>query len=207
MRPALRKLFLATHVALAVGWLGAVVTFLMLSLVAFMSHGPADVRSSYIAMNLVGLYVIIPLAVATLTTGLIEAFTTPWGLLRHYWVIAKLILVVMATTLLLLHQYSAVAVAAQRAVAAAGDAVPDIGALGKQLVLDASLASMALLAAVALAVYKPRGLTPYGRERLQAQGGATGPLGSRVGLTVLLALLAAILLVGALAHLTGLHRG
>src|SRR5260370_11770368 len=144
MTPVLRKLALTAHVTLSVSWLGAVATFLVLSIVGLLSQDAETVRGAYLAMDLIGLSVIVPLSFASLATGLIEALSSQWGLLRHYWIIAKFILTVLATTLLLLHQYSAVAVAAKRVLRAAARTFPSVRRLGVQLVGDASLAILAL---------------------------------------------------------------
>jgi hypothetical protein len=37
-------------------------------------------------MGLTAWLVIMPLSVATLVSGLVQALGTTWGLLRHYWV-------------------------------------------------------------------------------------------------------------------------
>jgi hypothetical protein len=42
------------------------------------------VRAAYLAMELIARFVIIPLAFASLLTGLIQSLGTPWGLFRHY---------------------------------------------------------------------------------------------------------------------------
>lgn len=206
LKPALRKLMLTTHVALSVGWFGSVASFLLLSIIGLVSRDVATVRSSYVAMDLIGQFVVIPFGLAALTSGLIEACTTPWGLMQHYWVITKLMLASVAVALLLLHQYSAVAVAARRVFASAPDAVPDVGQLGVQLVFNASLAVVALLTVLTLAIYKPRGLTPYGRRR-QAHNltGHAASTGGRPGLALLVVLVCTIVVVGAVVHLSGLH--
>ena len=46
-------------------------------------------------------FVIVPLAIASLLTGVVQALATPWGLFRHYWVVIKLFLTVFATLVLL----------------------------------------------------------------------------------------------------------
>src|SRR3977135_2983620 len=46
-------------------------------------------------------FVIVPLACASLLTGLVQSLGTPWGLFRHYWVLVKLLLTVFATIVLL----------------------------------------------------------------------------------------------------------
>lgn len=44
-----------------------------------------------------------PFSLAALLTGVVQSVGTAWGLLRHYWVIAKLLITVLATLLLLVH--------------------------------------------------------------------------------------------------------
>jgi uncharacterized membrane protein len=50
-----------------------------------------------------GWFVIVPLALAALLTGLVMALGTPWGLFRHYWVLIALALTIVATVVLVLH--------------------------------------------------------------------------------------------------------
>jgi len=45
----------------------------------------------------------------------------------------------------------------------------DLRAVRVQLVVDAAAAVFVLLVAATLSVYKPRGLTPYGRRKLREQ--------------------------------------
>lgn len=85
MTPALRKLALTAHVVCAVGWIGAVAAFLALALAGLVSADAQAARAMYLAMDLTGWYVIVPLCLASLATGLVQALGTPWGLVRHYW--------------------------------------------------------------------------------------------------------------------------
>jgi len=73
MTPTLRKLAFTAHVTLSVSWLGAVATFLVLSIVGLLSQDAETVRGAYLAMDLIGLAIIVPLSFASLATGLIEA--------------------------------------------------------------------------------------------------------------------------------------
>lgn len=81
-------------------------------------------RGAYLAMEVTGWYVIVPLAFAALLTGLVQSLGTTWGLFRHYWVLAKLALTALATLLLLLHMRVAEQVAhtAARTAGTAGTA-------------------------------------------------------------------------------------
>jgi hypothetical protein len=158
--PRLRKLALTLHVTSSVGWMGAVACFLALAIGGLVSRDGQLVRASYIAMNVTTWAVIVPASVASLLTGLIGSLGTPWGLFRHYWVLAKLVLNLVATIVLLAHTQP-IGVLAAAAAQAAGLAA-DVHSLRVQLLVDAAAALFVLLFATALAVYKPRGMTRYG---------------------------------------------
>jgi hypothetical protein len=195
MSPLLRKLSLTAHIAFSVGWIGAVAAFLALSIVGATSSDAQTIRGAYLAMNLMSLLVIVPMSLVSLTTGLIEALGTPWGLFRHYWVVAKLVITVAASGLLILHQFTAVAAAASRVLGAVAVGLPSAGRTGIQLVLDSSLAIIALLTAATLAVYKPPGLTS-----------ANWRNGLSPGLRTFLAVIGAIVVVAVVVHVSGLSE-
>src|SRR6266404_3766505 len=102
MTSRIRNFALTAHVTSSVGWLGAVAGFLSLAIAGLTSHDAQIVRAAYLAMNLTAWFVIVPLAFASLLTGFVQSLGTTWGLLRHYWVLAKLLLTVLATIVLLL---------------------------------------------------------------------------------------------------------
>ena len=167
MTPRLSKFVLTMHITTSVGWLGAVAAFLVLSIAGVTSHDAEVVRGAYLSMNLIGLYMIVPLSFAALLTGVVQSLATHWGLFRHYWVLMKFLLTIGATALLLMHQFSAVAKAARHSSDAAPGVLLEVGHLGTQLVGDASFGLMALLAITTLSVYKPWGRTPYGERKQQ----------------------------------------
>jgi hypothetical protein len=164
MTPTLRKLNLTAHITSSVGWLGAVAAFLVLSIAGLTSQDADIVRGAYLSMNLIGQFIIVPLSLAALLTGLVQSLGTPWGLFRHYWVLVKFTLTIGATIILLLHQFTAVAGAARRVSSAAAGTLPDVGRLGVQLVADAGVAVLVLLVITTLSVFKPWGKTRYGRR-------------------------------------------
>jgi hypothetical protein len=211
MTPALRKLVLTAHVTCSVGWLGAVAGFLVLSIAGLTSKDPAIVRAAYVAMNLLGQFIIIPLSLAALLTGLIQSLGSHWGLFRHYWVLTKFTLTIGATLLLLLHQFTAVAGAARRVSATAAGTLPDVGRLGTQLVADAGVAVLVLLVNTTLSVYKPWGRTRYGRRK-QIEEGIGSAASTRTDalsptLKIVLAIVAVILVAFVVLHLTGRGLG
>ena len=164
MAPGLRKLALTVHLASSVGWIGAVVAYLALGLAAATSRDAQTVRAAWIAMEVTGWYVLVPLALASLLIGLVQALGTPWGLVRHYWVLAKFLLTVFATIVLLLHMPS---VSHFAGVAAETDGADRGGLRGELLRAGGGL--LVLLVATILSVYKPRGLTPYGWRKQHQQ--------------------------------------
>lgn len=96
-----------------------------------------------------------PPSVSVLLTGVVQAVGTPWGLFRHYWVIAKLVLTVGATALLVLHTR----VSGQAAdLAATTD--PHLAPLQQQLLVDSLAAGILLLVIAVLGWVKPKGRLP-----------------------------------------------
>jgi hypothetical protein len=173
MTPRLRKLALTVHVTFSVGWLGAVAAFLALAIAGLTSQDAQMVRAAYLAMALTGWFVIVPLSLASLLSGLVQSLGTTWGLFRHYWVLVKLLMTVLASIVLLAHMrpisYMA-ALTAEKALS--GD---ELRGLRIQLVADAGAALLVLLVATTLSVYKPRGVTRYGRRKQQEQRAMSQP--------------------------------
>ena len=165
MTPRLRKLALTVHVSSSVGWLGAVRAFLGLAVVGLTSHDAQTVRGAYLAMGPAAWYVLVPLAFASLLTGLFQSLGTTWGLFRHYWVLFKLVINVFATLVLLMYMKTFRFMAD-----VAADPSADLGVVrNASPALHAGAALLLLLVATTLAVYKPRGVTRYGRRKQHEQ--------------------------------------
>ena len=164
LTPGLRKLVLTAHVTASVGWLGAVIAVLALTLAGLAGHAVQLVRAVYLAAEAITVFAVVPLAIASLVTGLVSSLGTSWGLFRHYWVVFKLVLTVLATVVLL--QF--VETARHFADVAAGAVPVDASGLWSYL-LHAGGGLLVLLATTVLGIYKPRGLTPYGWRKQQAQ--------------------------------------
>lgn len=160
MSPTLRKAALAVHLTVSVGWIGGVVAYLSLGLWAINTTDDQSIRVAWAAMDTIGWYAIVPLAVAALATGLLMALGTRWGLFRHYWVVISLILTMVAVVVLLLHMPD-VTVTAQFAARASGDQLADLGGDLAHPAIGLAL----LLVIQTLNVYKPKGLTRYGQRR------------------------------------------
>lgn len=127
----------------------------------------------YVSMELTTWAVIVPLSLASLLTGLVQSLGTTWGLFRHYWVLAKLLLTIFATIALLLHTQP-IAYMAHVAVETTLSGA-DLRELRIQLVADAGAALLVLLVTTTLAVYKPRGMTRYGCRKQHEVTGTSRP--------------------------------
>jgi hypothetical protein len=174
MAPRVRKLALTAHITSSVGWLGAVVGFLALAVAGLTSQDAQMVRAAYLTMELTGRFVLVPLALASLLTGLVQSLGSTWGLFRHYWVLAKLLINLFATVVLLMYMQT---------LSSLGDVAADTTSSSDDLdvlrspspVLHAGAALLLLLVATVLAVYKPRGMTRYGQRKQREQRTAVQP--------------------------------
>jgi hypothetical protein len=197
MPPRVRKWALTAHITFSVGWVGAVAGFLALSIAGVTSQNPEVVRAAYVGMNLIGWFIIVPCSLAALLSGIVQSLGTEWGLFRHYWLLVKFVFTIVATLLLLLHQFTAVAGAARRVSETAPGTLPDAGRFGIQLVGDAGLGLMVLLVITTLSVLKP-----WGRIRYSETASGKLPL----GLKILLAITVVIVVVFRfVVHHGGMH--
>jgi len=166
MAPRMRLFVLAAHVTSSVGLLGAVACFLALALVGVSSRDVPLVRAAYVAMNFTAEFVIVPLMFASLLVGIVESLGTTWGLFRHYWVLAKLLLTILATVVLLF-QMDAIgflAAEATRTTLSSADLPVQF-----RLVVHAAGGLLVLVLLTVLSVYKPRGLTRFGASRRRGE--------------------------------------
>ena len=161
MTPALRRFTFTTHVTSSIGWLGAVVAFLALAVIGFTSEDEVKVRGAYLLMAPAAWFVLVPLAHASLLSGILLSLGTSWGLFRHYWVVLKLGITVFSTVILLIYMGTF-----RQMAGVADDPVVDLGAVrNASPIVHAVLALVLLLAATVLGIYKPFGMTAYGLRR------------------------------------------
>lgn len=160
MSPGVRKLALVAHVGSSVAWLWAVLAFLAVAIVALKSGEAQRVQAASLMIQPVAAWVIVPLCLASLVTGIVQGIGTSWGLLQHWWVGLKLGLTCGATVLLMVHLQPIEDVA--RAAEAGRIVDDDLTQLRTQLVFDAAAAVFVLLMTTTLSVVKPQGLTLWG---------------------------------------------
>ena len=165
LAPALRKVAFTTHVTSSVGWIGAVLVFLAVAVIAMTSQDEGTVRGAYLVMAPAAWFVLVPLAHASLLSGIVVSLGTTWGLFRHYWVVLKLLITVFATVILLIYMETF-----RQMAGIAADPVVDLEVVrNASPIVHAILALILLIAATVLGVYKPFGMTDYGRRKHKEQ--------------------------------------
>ena len=166
MTPRLRKFALAVHITSSVGWIGAAAGYIALDVTAATSQNAQTLRAAYLTMELIAWYVIVPLAFASLLTGLVMSLGTKWGLFRYYWVLISLLLTAVATIVLLVEMQTISYFADIAATSTTSG--EDLRALGSTLVHSVG-GTVVLLVILVLNVYKPRGMTRYGWRKQERQ--------------------------------------
>jgi len=164
LTPAVRKLLLMVHVTASVGWIGALAVFLALALLSVLSQEHTVVSAAGIAMGAAAWLVILPLSLTAFASGVVQALGTPWGLVRNYWVVFKLLLTALATTVLVMKlapiRYLA-DTSAQTTLR--GD---DLAGVRMSVLIHAGAGLLVLLANAALAIFKPQAVTGFGAPEL-----------------------------------------
>jgi len=159
MAPRVQKLAFLAHITFSVGWFGAVVPYLALAIAALTSHDEQMVRAACRSMEFIGWFVIVPFSLAALSSGLVQSLGSRWGLFRHWWILSKLVLTIFAVLVLLGHMRDV-----SRMSHVAREAIVSRSDLGPELIHSAG-GLFVLLIVMTLSVFKPWGMTPYGRRR------------------------------------------
>ncbi|MFG3691697.1 hypothetical protein [Micromonospora sp. NPDC047740] len=148
--PRSRRLLLAAHITVTVGALGADAALLALAVSGLRDTDP---RTVYPAAYLLGRWLVAPLAVGSVLTGLALAAAGPWRPLRHGWVTVKLTLaaVLAAAALALL-----VPRLGHAAAAAVGSSTAGVPRGDRVVAVAAPAAALLVLGTnVVLRVFKP----------------------------------------------------
>jgi hypothetical protein len=162
MTPGSRRFTFTTHVTSSVGWFGAALTLVALAVVGLTSDDEATVRGAYLLMAPAAWFVLVPLAHASLLSGIILSLGTAWGLFRYYWVAVKLGLTVFATAILLIYMRTF-----QQMAGVAADPAVDLAAVrNASPIVHGILALVVLVSATVLGIYKPFGMTERGRRAM-----------------------------------------
>lgn len=153
--PRGRKLVLFLHIMCVGSFLGATVTMAFLSLLGIATDNPEVRRSAYLLMSIMDRTLIVPLVAASILSGVVLALRTQWGLFRHFWVMAKLVLVLGMVVFAVSTVMPWVRALADET--AAGGDMALVGIVGQRLAVGAGILLTAMGVIVLLAVYKPWG--------------------------------------------------
>lgn len=200
MNPRMSKLILTTHVTFSLGWFGTVAAFLVLS-IAGVTASEQVVKACYLGMDLIAWFVILPFCLCSLITGMVQSLFTHWGLFKHWWILVKFILTLIATIVLLIHMQPISYLA--KIASDTPLTLNEFSSLRIRLIADAGAAMLVLLVTTTISVYKPWGLTKFGFSIPKFQPTTKKPLG-----VYLLIGLIAVLILFVVLHIMngGMHH-
>jgi hypothetical protein len=157
-----RKTLLVMHVGTSVGFLGAVTVFFCLAVAGLASADPTNAKAFYAVMPTVTWWVVVPLAFASLAIGIFQAALSPWGLVRHYWVVVKLAMTIAITAVLMTQTPS---IDRLGHIATTSSASMDEALARYSVLLHSGAGIVAIIVVLVLSVVKPRGLTGWAGSR------------------------------------------
>jgi hypothetical protein len=144
LSPRLRRAVLTVHIVASVGLLGDVAAVLAVNIRAATATDAGFASASYELLQMFSLVFGIPLSFAALLTGITLGLGSKWGVLRHAWVTAKLMLLL-----------SVILVGALVIGPATTEMRNGNGDAETVLIAAAAWDVLALTAATVLSVYKP----------------------------------------------------
>jgi hypothetical protein len=154
MRPRTRKGVLVAHIVAAGGWIGLDVMLGVLVFTPLLTSDTAVTALCYQAMPLL-FWPILVSGLTSLVTGVVLGLGTHHGLVRNWWVLVKLVLNIVLTSLVvvLLGPGMDDAAEAGRRLAAGVPAGIDVSTM----VFPPLVSGASLVVATVLSVYKPWG--------------------------------------------------
>jgi hypothetical protein len=161
-----RKLVLTLHVITSVGWLGAAVAMTILLVAGFLTRDPALRHSAFAFMHVYDLAIMIPLGYLAFITGVLLSVGTNWGLLKHWWIVTKLVLTIAVLAFAGFFTSGWVLEAVART---AENPVADLGTLSVQLAANFAAFNVVFWTTTTISIYKPWGPTPRGKRKLAEQ--------------------------------------
>jgi hypothetical protein len=149
LRGRARKLALTAHVLGSAGWFGIAIVVAFCAIAAAATNDPAQARALYRTMEAVP-WLSIPVGLVAIATGALLGLGTTYGLVRHWWVVAKIVIavaVVMTDAVLVTRVTHAAAATGYATAPLYGSTIAHV---------------VVLAAATGLSVFKPRARTPWG---------------------------------------------
>ncbi|GAA1949701.1 hypothetical protein GCM10009754_17940 [Amycolatopsis minnesotensis] len=160
LSPRARKVWLVLHIGVSVGWLGLSLGMVTLAVTGLVAETHAVRHGAYEIFHVFDLVIVIPSVVLTITTGLVVSLGTPWGLVKHRWVLAKFVISLSIPAAAAIESRWVIEL-----VARTEDPAAEPGALGGALVATVGCFAVLLWTATTLSVVKPWGRTRWGSVR------------------------------------------
>jgi Predicted integral membrane protein (DUF2269) len=164
-----RKLTLTIHIISAIGWIGVDFVLFVFAFTGLTSDDPSTIATCYLAIEMFAVVLLVPLGVLSLATGLLLGWGSKYGILRYHWVLWKLVLNLVLTTLVVILLRPGVSEAADLVAASPNMISDELDQARANLIFPPTVSITALTIATVLAVYKPWGRTRYGQRRLEME--------------------------------------
>jgi uncharacterized membrane protein len=169
MTRKMRKFVLLTHIISAVSWIGVDLVMGVLSFRGLATDDPQTLATAYGALALFCVPLLLTLGLLTLTTGVVLGLGTRFGLLRYWWVVAKLAITLVLCVLVLVALQPTLADAATQTALVDSTLPARLTDVRRNMIFPPLVSTSALLFASWLAVYKPWGVTARGRRFLRVR--------------------------------------
>jgi vacuolar-type H+-ATPase subunit I/STV1 len=147
-----QKVTLIAHVLTSVGWFGVAASVVFCAVAAALTNDPKTADGLIRVIGIIP-WLSIPLGLMAVATGTLLSLGTKWGLVRHWWVVAKILIAIAV----LVTDATLMAAVAHDAAATGNPA----RTFGSPIIPHVVVLSVATI----LSILKPRGHTPFGRTR------------------------------------------
>ncbi|MFB7259088.1 PDR/VanB family oxidoreductase [Streptomyces nojiriensis] len=169
-----RKLTLALHILSSVGWMGLSMSMATLALIGYLTSDAGVAEGAYYAMYIFDESTVSLVSLVCGATGVLLGCGTPWGLMRHWWLLVKWVLTLGVMVFAWVYTHPLVLTAAEKAAAAEGG-VYRPGPEGTLLAWTVPPVFGVLVFVGVISVYKPWGRTRRGRRYAQTRAGSPAP--------------------------------
>jgi hypothetical protein len=158
---ATRRAVLLLHLLASLSWIGVDLAIGVLSFTGLTTDDPRTMAIAYTALGYFAVPLLLVLGLATLATGATLASGTRFGLARYWWVVVKLAIGVVLTSLVVVALRPVLEGAAQQS-AVVDASLPDrLAAARFDLIFPPLVSTTALVFSAWLGFYKPWGRLPW----------------------------------------------
>lgn len=162
LSPNQRKTAILLHILSGVGWMGADIVLFILLYTGLTTDDGAVAAACYRAVAVFVPVAIPILALGMLATGLLLGWGTKWGILRYWWVVAKLALALIMVVLVFVSLLPGVNELEAADGTLSADAVREsLGSATDQMLYPPIVSFLMLGSAAVLSIFKPWRQTPW----------------------------------------------